>query len=600
MKNLTLPRGPHSRRPAFRPQAVRLSAALAAAFLATACADQPEQPFEAAVAGPLPLIAAQGASALRPVAGSPYGDFLAGVVAGHRQDLSAAADFWQRALEADPENRRLLRQTFELQAADGRHAEALRLARRVVEHFPNDHLARLVLAIDFVERGDLDAAEAALDEISDRGLGLRMKRLLGSWLDLGRGQVEQALQRIEPLGEEQGSQPSYMLEVALLNDVAGRAAEAEAAYRAMLEAVAQPTLWVTWLVGNFYERQGMREAAGDLYKRYLTLDSQSGVFDAAVERVAAGGQPAAVIPDMKAGIAEALFNLAGRRAQSKSETDILAYSHLALRLYPRFQIARVFLGGVLDGQGRVAEAIAIYRKVDPASPLSWLARLRVAEGLERLDKTEEAITELEGLAGERPDRSEPLFRVGNMLRFQERFAEAVKAYDAAFARFGPSTSPNWAMYYYRGIALERSGQWERAEQDLLAALDLEPDKAYVMNYLAYSWVEQGVNLDKAKTLLVRAVELESQDGYIIDSLGWVLYRLGEYEQAVDQLERAVELRSQDPVINDHLGDAYWRVGRHVEARFQWRRALSFEPEENLVSIIEAKIERGLETEPEKI
>ena len=522
------------------------------------------------------------------------------VVAGPRQAFSAAADFWRRTLEADPDNQVLLRQTFELQVADGRHAEAVRLARRVVEQFPNDHLARLVLVIDFVERGDLDSAEAALDEIPDRGLGSSMKLMLGGWLDLGRGSVEQALQRIEPLGEEQGAQASYMLEVALLNDVAGRTTEAEAAYRAMLDAVAQPTLWVTWLVGNFYERQGMRDDAQDLYQKYLAVDSQSGVFDAAVKRVETGGRPAPVIPDMKAGIAQALFSLAGRRAQGKSETDILAYSHLALRLYPRFQIARVFLGGVLDEQRRVAEAIAIYREVDPASALSWLARLRVAEGLERLGRTEEAITELEGLASERPDRSEPLFRVGNIHRFQERFGEAVEAYDAAFARFGPSETPNWAMHYYRGIALERSGQWERAEQDFLAALELEPDRAYVMNYLAYSWVEQGVNLDEAKSMLVRAVELEPQDGYIIDSLGWVLYRLGDYEEAVVQLERAVEERPQDPVINDHLGDAYWRVGRHVEARFQWRRALSLEPEETLVPTIEAKIERGLGTEPEKI
>ena len=101
-------------------------------------------------------------------------------------------------------------------------------------------------------------------------------------------------------------------------------------------------------------------------------------------------------------------------------------------------------------------------------------------------------------------------------------------------------------------------------------------------------------------MLVRAVELRPNDGYIVDSLGWVYFRLGAYEKAVDQLERAVELRPQDPVINDHLGDAYWRVGRQQEARFQWRRALSFEPEVDQVPIIEAKIERGLTAKPENI
>ena len=101
-------------------------------------------------------------------------------------------------------------------------------------------------------------------------------------------------------------------------------------------------------------------------------------------------------------------------------------------------------------------------------------------------------------------------------------------------------------------------------------------------------------------MLVRAVELRPNDGYIVDSLGWVYYRLGHYEDAVTFLERAVELRPQDPVINDHLGDAYWQVGRKQEARFQWRRSLSFEPEADQVPVINAKIERGLTAQPENI
>ena len=103
-----------------------------------------------------------------------------------------------------------------------------------------------------------------------------------------------------------------------------------------------------------------------------------------------------------------------------------------------------------------------------------------------------------------------------------------------------------------------------------------------------------------RQMLVNAVDLRPDDGYIVDSLGWVYYRLGEHEEAVIHLERAVELRPQDPVINDHLGDAYWRVGRHQEARFQWRRALSLAPEADLVPTIEAKIEGGLDAVPNKI
>jgi Flp pilus assembly protein TadD len=124
-------------------------------------------------------------------------------------------------------------------------------------------------------------------------------------------------------------------------------------------------------------------------------------------------------------------------------------------------------------------------------------------------------------------------------------------------------------------------------------LEFEPDQPYVLNYLAYSWVDKGKNYDRALTMLNKAVEQKPEDGYIVDSLGWVYYRLGKYDLAVEQLERAIELVPQDSVINDHLGDAYWRVGRHNEARFQWRRALNLEPEKDQVAPIESKLEKGL-------
>ena len=171
--------------------------------------------------------------------------------------------------------------------------------------------------------------------------------------------------------------------------------------------------------------------------------------------------------------------------------------------------------------------------------------------------------------------------------------ESVAAYDRAFERIAEPSRRNWALYYSRGIALERSQEWDRAEKDFLKALEYEPEQPYVLNYLGYSWVERGKNLDQAQAMIERAVQQRQNDGYIVDSMGWVLYRLGKYQEAVTHLERAVQLRPQDPVINDHLGDAYWRVGRQHEARFQWHRALSFKPEDKEKSKIEAKLDNGM-------
>ena len=135
--------------------------------------------------------------------------------------------------------------------------------------------------------------------------------------------------------------------------------------------------------------------------------------------------------------------------------------------------------------------------------------------------------------------------------------------------------PNWLIFYFRGICYERSKQWTKAETDFKKALELFPDQPHVLNYLGYSWIDQGVNLDEGMRMIRRAVEQRPDDGYIVDSLGWAYYRIDEYDEAVKHLERAVELKPEDPTINDHLGDAYWKVGRTLEATFQWaQRAIS--------------------------
>jgi Flp pilus assembly protein TadD len=122
---------------------------------------------------------------------------------------------------------------------------------------------------------------------------------------------------------------------------------------------------------------------------------------------------------------------------------------------------------------------------------------------------------------------------------------------------------------------ERLDNWELAEADFRAALALNPEQPQVLNYLGYSMVEKQVNLDEALNMIERAAAARPDSGFIVDSLGWVLFRIGRYSEAVVHMETAVALMPVDPVVNDHLGDVYWSVGRTREAEFQWSRALSF-------------------------
>ena len=183
--------------------------------------------------------------------------------------------------------------------------------------------------------------------------------------------------------------------------------------------------------------------------------------------------------------------------------------------------------------------------------------------------------------------------LGNVMRGRKQFAECADVYSKGIETITKSEKSNWVIYYFRGICFERSKQWAQAEVDLKKSLELYPDQPHVLNYLGYSWIDQGANLDEGMRMIKRAVEQRADDGYIVDSLGWAYYRLGDMEEAVKHLERAVELKPEDPTINDHLGDAYWKVGRQLEARFQWSHARDLKPEPEELVKIEAKLKSGM-------
>jgi Flp pilus assembly protein TadD len=225
--------------------------------------------------------------------------------------------------------------------------------------------------------------------------------------------------------------------------------------------------------------------------------------------------------------------------------------------------------------------------------------LQIGLDLAAQEKYDEAIAHLRKLVDAHPDDIEAYAALGDGLRASKKFAEAAVAYGKAIELSGAPTKTSWLLYYDRGICLERAKQWPRAEADLRQALTLSPDQPLVLNYLGYSWVDQGINIDEAFMMLRRAVDLRPKDGYIVDSLGWAFYRMARYDDAVRTLEKAIELKPNDPTINDHLGDAYWHVGRKLEATFQWAHARDMKPDpEDLPGILK-KIQTGMLEEKPK-
>ncbi|MEL6373507.1 MAG: tetratricopeptide repeat protein, partial [Pseudomonadota bacterium] len=187
--------------------------------------------------------------------------------------------------------------------------------------------------------------------------------------------------------------------------------------------------------------------------------------------------------------------------------------------------------------------------------------------------------------------------LGSMMISDKKYLNAVGHYTDAIKIIGTPTPRDWRAYFSRGTAFERLKRWPEAERDLQRALKLSPNQASVLNYLGYSWIDQGLNLRKGMALIEKAVRLKPNDGFITDSLGWAHYKLGNFPEAVRHLERAVELRPEDPVLNDHLGDAYWKVGRRDEARAQWREVLTLSPTDEDRAKVRRKLRFGLDQKP---
>ena len=524
---------------------------------------------------------------------SPYGNYLAGIIAGNHQNYDRASDFLLKALAESPGQAEIAVNAFVMAVAAGRIEEAMPLAEEVARIVPQHLIASMVLSIENFEKGEIAKADGYLAELPPRGAASLLAPLVRGWLAVEEGDVPKVADRVQPLTENEGLKDVVHIHTALMYDVAGAAEEAKAAYETAMETARTPTFRLALLTGNFYERHGETEKALALYRDFLERRPGVEALEPLIERAESGEVPEPVIGTTAEGMAEVYFDVGTLLAQEGARDMALIHARIAAYLRPDFAEATILIGETLQGLQRHESAIEAYRSVSPDSAFIWNVGLRIADELNELGKTDRAIEELRRLAAEEPNRFEPYLRIGNMLRETERFGEAATAYEQAVERIGEPQPFHWSLFYFRGIAYERSDEWDKAEADFLRALELRPEDPYVMNYLAYSWVERHSHLERAQEMLVRAVELRPEDGYIVDSLGWVYYRLGKYEQAAEQLERAIELEPQDPTINDHLGDAYWRTGRQREARVQWQRALSLDPDAEMIPKIERKLSDGM-------
>jgi tetratricopeptide (TPR) repeat protein len=521
------------------------------------------------------------------------GRYLAARVAEQDHDYENGAAQLDLALAQTPNDPELIYAAFRLRLYAGRFDAAVLLTPQVLVTKPGDGFANLVMAVQQIKKGDFRGAEAQLGRIgSENQLG-PLKDYVTAWLKAGQKDypaARQLLSKLKPGTNERAEAPALIID-AQIDEMAGDRAGAEAKYRRA--ATLDPSgLRIIVSVADGLKRLGKAADAQAMLKAFGEKFGDSVVMDGLL----AANAPMPKPPGPATGIADIMFDIAGILGADPrgQRTDLaLIFGELAVELKPDHDFAWLLISGIYEQWQILPKAVAALAKIGPTSPLYWQARLRMAALDAQDERFDKAVVLLKSLVGEKTDRIDAALTLADLYRGKERFADAVSAYDTAVSRLKSTDERYWPIYFGRGISLERTKNWPKAEADMKKALELSPEQPYVLNYLGYSWIDQGINLEAGMKMLKRATELRPDDGAITDSVGWAYYRLGQFDKAVEWLERASEQKGDDATVVEHLGDAYWHVGRQREATFQWNRALGQKPEKDRIPVILDKVSNGL-------
>ena len=523
---------------------------------------------------------------------SPSGSYLAGRYASRQRETDIAARYIARALENDPNNPLLIERAFTLEVSSGNMEAGSRFAKRVLEFNDQHRLSLLVLGLEAMREGNQALAREHFAKSGYTPIGELTSALLAAWSYAAENNLTAALGELDALKRNQAFENFRVFHAGLIADLVNDRIRAETNYGSAYEK-AGTSLRVVQAYGNFLERTGRADKALDAYELFLRATQQNPLVEAAYDRLKAGGEPGQFISSPEAGVAEALYSIAGALTDERSIDIALIYARLALYMNPGFPEGQTLLGEIYNQMKLYRQAITAYEAVPADNPLRSSAEIQIGTNLNQLEQPDEAVKTLKALIAREPENYNALLALGNLYRLNEKWLDAADAYTQALARVDEPGEEQWSVYYFRGIAWERAGKWANAEPDFRKALRFQPEQAAVLNYLGYSLIEKRLNLDEAFKMVEKAVSLRPNDGYIVDSLGWAHYQLGNYDEAVELLERAAGLRPEDPVINDHLGDALWRVGRTLEAKFQWQYALDSNPTEADAGKIRKKLQEGL-------
>ncbi len=519
------------------------------------------------------------------------GAFLAAKSANIANDYVDAAYYYSQAMVAEPDNGYIMQGGLFAYVASGDVPAAEAIARKMASAGFQDEYAHTVMISAAFKREDYSAALGLMADVNF-DINPLVTQLLSGWALIGMGEEAAGLEALIAPSENEAITAFGLYNKGLALAYLGRLSEAEAVFAA----------------GGAYVNRGSVLAHAQILAALGQADKAlalmvNGPGNSFIDRESddlrarlADGETVAFtrIRSPQDGAAETFLVLADALNSDDSQRLALLYARLATYLEPDNAEALLLIGDVLTSQAQYALALDAYDAVPATDPLALSAKTGRALNLRQSGDLEGAIATLRAAIALKPDGISLWQSLGDVLRQNGDLSEARAAYSESISLLpAPDIRPAWRLYYARAIVEHRADNWPAAEADFRQALALNPDQPDALNYLGYSLVDRGEKLDEALGMIETAAKAKPESGAIADSLGWVYYRLGRYEEAETAMEIAVKLLPVDPILSDHYGDVLWMVGRMREARFQWRRALSYGPEEGDAARIRDKLARGL-------
>ena len=524
-----------------------------------------------------------------------FGDYLSGMLAEKEGRIDEAIQHYNLVIQADKGNVELLQKLHILSLRSGQFQRALEYATDIKEYAtPNDSLVEITLLVNALSKNQFNDGLRILNSIEDSVFNENARKIMSAWSFAGKKDFDSAMKVLEDIVEKEGKSLTKNLNIALLLDASGDKHAAKIKFDSislgnLFSAGEALPLRVYEILLGYYSVGHNKQVLEKVF-RAMAENHHTVILDSELNFLSFKNLNHESIKP-KAAIGEIFFNIAVSYRGNNQNDMFQIFSTYTYQLNAKIPLLLIVMAELFEADGKYDEALNLYNKLSRNQIYHAYAELRLAICLYNLRRTSESIDKLYGLANMQSTRTQAFINLGDIFRLEKQYKESIEAYSKAVDSIVTLEKKHWSLFYHRGIAYERSQQWGRAENDLMRSLELDPNQAEVINYIAYSWVEMGMHLEKALEMLKTATALQPDDGYITDSLGWAHFHLGNLDEAVVQLERAVELAPLDPTINFHLGSVYIQIGRKRDAYFQWLRALRLEPDPKLENEIQSKLQK---------